>query len=159
MATRKPIADRFWSKVQKSEDDGCWEWTGNKRSGYGRISAGGRYGVDVSAHRVSWEISNGPITGGLLVCHRCDNRGCVRPDHLFLGTNADNMADMVKKGRSPRTGRPGEAAPMRKLSQAQVNAIREKSANGTKQKDLVKEYAVSPATICMIISGKRWNKT
>ena len=159
MSARKPLTERFWEKVQKPDGDGCWEWTGWKREGYGRLSKGGRYGVAVSAHRVSWEVHNGTITDGLLVCHTCDNRGCVRPDHLFLGTNAENMADMVKKGRSPRTSRPGEAAPYRKLSQAQVDAIRSAAKDGQKQSALAKAYAVSPVTICMILKGQRWGAT
>lgn len=92
---------RFWSKVSKSE--GCWEWTAALRSGYGVFYADGRLH---RAHRVSWEIANGPIAEGLLVCHRCDNRRCVRPDHLFLGTSTDNNRDMTEKGRHGTAHKP-----------------------------------------------------
>jgi hypothetical protein len=90
----KPVSERFWPKVAKS--DGCWEWRGAKTLGYGRINVGRR---SILAHRVSYEMANGPIADGLVVCHRCDNPSCVRPDHLFLGTLGDNNADMFAKGR------------------------------------------------------------
>lgn len=87
---------RFWAKVSKS--DNCWEWTAALHdSGYGIFGTGDKR-VD-RAHRISWRLVNGDIPAGLFVCHHCDNRKCIRPDHLFLGTNDDNRADMVRKGR------------------------------------------------------------
>lgn len=90
-----PAEVRFWKHVAKTE--GCWEWTGStSKKGYGKLNIGG---VTKAAHRFSYEIANGPIPEKLFVLHRCDNPPCVRPDHLFTGTNEDNVKDMMKKGR------------------------------------------------------------
>jgi len=99
------IDSRFWPKVDRNgpvvraELGPCWVWIGSlKDTGYGQLSAPHR-GVPLKAHRVSWELHHGPIPDGLWVLHRCDNRRCVRPDHLWLGTDADNKSDMEAKGR------------------------------------------------------------
>src|SRR5262245_52091786 len=91
---RKPLQDRFWKYVNKTET--CWLWTGAKHEfGYGLINKGGAGGRILRAHRVIWEWTNGPIPKGFFVCHHCDVPACVRPDHLFLGTNKDNVQDMI----------------------------------------------------------------
>lgn len=95
---RGTVEQRFWAKVAKRDGDGCWEWTANRNNrGYGLFAVS--RGQTRSAHRVSYEMANGPIPDGLYVCHSCDNPPCVRPSHLWLGTNSQNMLDAVKKGR------------------------------------------------------------
>jgi hypothetical protein len=95
-----PLPDAFWSKVGRAGI--CWEWRGSKsKYGHGQFqyTTAPNVRVRVGAHRFSWELANGPVPDGLWVLHHCDNPPCVRPDHLFLGTHKDNMADMKAKGR------------------------------------------------------------
>lgn len=94
----KPLVERFLSKVEKT--DTCWLWKANlTKDGYGRLNVGGVHGRMCLAHRVSYELFIGPIPDGLNVLHDCDTPGCVNPEHLFAGTQADNMKDMLAKGR------------------------------------------------------------
>jgi hypothetical protein len=146
-----PIAERFWSKVDKSGD--CWVWTGSRArgrwQGYGRINAGDFVAL---AHRVSWEIANGPIPTGMLVLHRCDNPPCVRPEHLFLGTSHDNNLDMARKRRSTH----GERNAGAKLTKAMVRAMRAEREAGESVSALAGKYGVSPDSASRILNRRTW---
>lgn len=144
MKITRPIAERFAAKFTRGLDDECWEWTGYvSPTGYGMIRQGARPGY---AHRVSWELANGPIPAGLLVCHHCDNRRCVNPGHLFVGTATDNMADMSRKERHWRTI----------LSAEKVRDIRRRAGGGARLSDLAREHGVHPSTIKLAVTGHNW---
>ncbi len=139
---------RFWDKVDKSGD--CWEWTASASRGYGYFRFEGR---DQPAHRVSWVLANGKIPDGLHVCHHCDNRVCVRPDHLFTGTQFDNMRDAAAKGRL--SDRPqSKFRTWSKLTNGQVVLIRK---SDQPSRSLGKLYGVSKTTILNVKSGKIFN--
>lgn len=100
------VNERFDAKVDRSNPDGCWEWTGAlNKNGYGKFKE--RSYVLVQSHRFAYQRAHGAIPTGMMVCHHCDNPRCVRPDHLFAGTALDNVRDMLAKGRHPMSGRVG----------------------------------------------------
>jgi hypothetical protein len=157
---------RLWPFVDKagpvhpSIGTPCWVWTASvDRKGYGRMALNGRA---TGAHRVAWQVTNGPIPAGIWVLHRCDNPRCVRPDHLFLGDHAANMADMVAKGRSGAALRPeavqrGERHPMAKLTEQDVRDIRAAYADGRDTTvGLAARYGVSNQLISRIIARGIW---
>ena len=152
----------FWERVAKS--DGCWEWTrGKNRGGYGKFRTRGRHGKFHRAHRAAWELTNGPIPDGLCVCHRCDNPPCCNPAHLFLGTQAENLRDMVAKGRGPsgaELGRrsAGEANGNRKLTALQVSEILARLAQGQTSVSIAAAYGVDRSNIRLIANGKTWRR-
>jgi hypothetical protein len=163
MSAQIPIADRFWSKVDKDgpipehrpELGPCWLWTASTdRRGYGRIGYGGTNGGWTSAHRAAWELADGPVPDGLLVLHHCDNPPCVRRTHLFLGTHVDNMADMRAKRRSLAGARHNLA----KLDDQQVEEIRRRVAAGERQETVAKAFGTSQSHVSGICSGRFWRR-
>ena len=154
--------DRFWRHVQKG--DGCWEWTGTRNwAGYGIFWNGD--GQQVRAHRVSWELANGPMPDlALNVCHKCDNPPCVRPDHLYLGDQKANIGDAVTRGRMPR----GKAHHLSKLDQygtknrhaklaeADVLEIRRRYLSGESKHTIAPDFGIHPNHVTRLTSGERW---
>lgn len=153
----RTLAERVWAKVDQSGH--CWTWTGKKRTGYGRIYRHGRW--EPATHAV-WEVVHGtPVPPGMIICHHCDNPPCVRPDHLFLGTHADNVADRDRKHRRATPPRMldqnGSKNLTAKLTDDQVREIRTKYATGNfRQIDLGREYGVSKSLIGLIYHRKCW---
>lgn len=155
----KSMQERFWEKVDICGEDECWEWLAYRdRKGYGKFRTGQTYMP--TAHRISWMLCRGDIPEGILVCHTCDNRGCMNPSHLFLGTNTDNLQDMVRKGRSTR-GRVfhyGETHPMARLSDKEVDEILLLYSSGDyTYMQLSTIYNVTFQHIGALITGKRRN--
>lgn len=147
----QPVADRFWAKVQKS--DGCWIWTAAKQKhGYGLFTIRFHPARHALAHRKSYELVNGPVPEGMDVLHRCDNRQCVRPDHLFLGTQADNNRDMKAKGRASR----GTNHFLASLNESKVRLIRGLHAKGETVKNISGVVGVTPGTVYAVLRGKTW---
>lgn len=159
---RRPIEERFFEKVSPEPNSGCWLWiAATSRFGYGKIGhPDSRTPLD--AHRVSWTIHHGPIPPGLEVMHRCDVPQCVNPDHLTLGTHADNMADASQKGRMKNkkdlTLVQGEKNARAILTERDVLSIRKRAATGIYgiRCSLAREYGVSSATIYHIVDRTIW---
>jgi hypothetical protein len=153
------LPERFWSKVAKGSDDACWEWiAGATSAGYGAIGVKWlpqlRRARILDAHVVSWILNRGPIPDGLCVLHDCpggDNRRCVNPRHLWLGSKADNARDAVAKGRlvNPR----GAAHPFARLAQSQIDALR---ASGEHPKALAARYAITLGHVYKILRKRAW---
>lgn len=158
---RKTLSERFWPKVEKVPG-GCWLWKGaTNGDGYGHIAVDAAGRKLMKAHRLAWELANGPIPDGKCVLHRCDTPNCVNPDHLFLGTQLENMRDCKAKGRLIPASRPrsipaGENNPNARVTETQVREIRLKARAGVCQKLLQAEYGLSRAGIQRIVSRRAW---
>jgi len=132
----------------------CREWAGARNhNGYGRVQIGRRR---LLAHRAAWEIAQGPIPAGLHVLHHCDNPPCVKPAHLWLGTDADNVHDMDAKGRRVVKTTRGEQHPAALLTEAAVRVIRDRLREGRSHVSLGVEYGVDRSTITRLARGQTW---
>lgn len=133
----------FWSRIDRS-GDGCWNWTAslNREGGYGRFQINGKQTL---GHRLAYELTYGPIPANMIVCHKCDNRRCCRPDHLFLGTSRDNALDAVRKGRLPHT-----AGIL--LTADEIREIVQAYEGGESQVSIASRYGVSRYSIWRVVS-------
>ena len=144
---KRPLLERFMARVTPEPNTGCWLWTGNCDAfGYGRL-------CPHRAHRLALQLSGVEVQDGVDVLHRCDVPGCVNPDHLFLGTAADNKRDEMKKLRHNF----GERNGRRRLTIEQVRRARALVLSGVQQKAVAAELGVHPSTVSYICSGSRWS--
>ncbi len=179
---KKTLEERFWTKVARCATDECWLWMGARnRTSYGQVRA---HNKTMLAHRVAWELANGPILEGWRVCHRCDNSSCCNPAHLWLGTDADNVADCEAKGRAvhphgdahgsrlypecrprgathfshthPERLARGEHAGCAKLTAADVVIIRQRAANGEMKIRIAADFGVSDVNVGCIVRRETW---
>lgn len=164
---------RFWDKVIKGPE--CWEWEASRsKAGYGQLQVRSISPRPLLAHRVSWILANGEIPNGLFVLHKCDNPACVRPSHLFLGTQRDNNTDRQRKGRTASgdcngsrtqpernsfvrnrgSGLFGEKHPGAKLSDAQVEELRREFEAGTNRESLARRFGISVTHVYRLGKGQ-----
>lgn len=150
--------NRFWDKVKKTSS--CWVWLAAKRgkTGYGCFKYQNKV---IDSHRMSWFLEKGDIPDGMLVCHKCDNRLCVNPAHLFLGTYRDNLIDAIKKGRAnPHKNskwKKGTNPSFHKINKEIADKIRlEYVTIKTNYRELAKKYNISRQAICDVIRNRFW---
>lgn len=148
------FARRFWAKVDIGGAGDCWPWTGYLgNTGYGQVGRGGRL---LSTHRVAYELHTGERLGELYACHRCDNRWCCNPSHIFAGTALDNIRDMIAKGRAVVPV--GEAASNARLSDADVRDIRRRREAGESLASVAARYGISKQYVGQL-STYQWRTT
>jgi hypothetical protein len=149
------VPEKFWQLVDKKEPELCWPWLGcTMKHNYGVFNYAGTRRL---AHRVVYELTYGPIEpSNLTVCHHCDNPNCVNPYHLFLGTNVDNTADRVAKGRTRTNPAKGEEHYKHKLIASDIAEIKQLSKDGVPQRKIADIYHVRQSSIWGIIHNKNW---
>lgn len=144
------LKDAFERNCQQGDPDACWTWQGYiNQAGYGQVRFQGHVYL---AHRLSYEANVGPIPDDLFVCHECDNKPCVNPNHLFLGTAADNTHDMMAKDRHAV----GERSGMAKLTEEQVRLIRQLKLDGISYRNLAQQFGVTIHNIKAVVCRKTW---
>lgn len=148
--------DRFWQRVDVSSPDGCWNWSGAiNDTGYGKACIG--HQATMNAHRLAYILTFGEIPVGLFVCHKCDNRACVNPSHLFLGTAKDNIDDMMQKNRHRTNALRGEKNPAAKITGEIATTIRLKYfGGGVTMKQLGSEFGITGTQVRHIVRGIHW---
>ena len=151
MEFKQSVIDRFHEKWLENPQTGCWEWRlARNDCGYGVMKVGYKM---MKAHRVSYALTHGRFDNDFFVCHDCDNPGCVNPHHLFLGTPADNSADMKAKGRQARGTTHGNS----KLTEADIPAIMAQHATGADLRSIALDFGVSKSTIHNVTRGESWS--
>jgi hypothetical protein len=152
---KQPVGIRFWDKVFKSpEPNGCWLWQGKLNSkGYGTTTA---WAKTISTHRLSYILEHGSIPEDMHVLHKCDVRNCVRPDHLFIGTNHDNVLDCLHKGRKVIPDNSGSNHGMAKLTEVDVSEILKLHREGVNNIELSKMFKTADGNISRIVNGLSW---
>lgn len=151
----RPVAERFWSKVRKADGDGCWLWGSycDRRGGYGIFVVRSGPTRTEKAHRMAYLLTyGGACAAGLVVRHRCDNPGCVRPGHLVLGTQSDNIRDMVERGRSSRGANHWRS----RLTVEMVRDIRRSREAGETIESIRRRLGVSRSAVSFVLSGRTW---
>lgn len=158
MTDMDEVSLRFSKHGWSISDAGCWEWNGsrnNQRGGYGQLNFRGKIKM---VHRLAYELWVGPIPQGKIVCHSCDNPPCINPEHLFIGTHADNAQDKVKKGRARGGSLRGEKCPWAKLTQVDVNSVREALSDGQSLTSIGRRFGVTKQAIAAIRDGRTWTQ-
>lgn len=141
----KTVKERFLEKIKKDVSNGCWEWTANKtHGGYGKFWLCGKH---VLAHRFSYELFKDSIPEGKVICHSCDNPWCVNPDHLWLGTQSENIEDSVVKNRFDSVV---------KISSVIVKTMKKKRNCGAKYREIAEEYGIGLTTVYEAVNCKTW---